>query len=339
MPTHDELAYAVALGVVEQVRRRDSPWNQVFSTDVFVTTSRSWPVPDFVISDNANKIALAAEFKPPDQSKREYLTGLGQTLAYTKDFHYGMLVLPQTADDRYPIGEHVVDILGQESSTALPIGVLTYDPRTFGPRTASFTVAKMFETRVDSPATPAKLGTSFYAKWREISPEEMGVYLRLLYDETTSPSSASSTIRDRAFDRLWIELQQGQLHHWGGGTRTARDNPSNQLSWKKNYRNFISHIGWIESDGSLTKDGLAALHTLHMYGSDSKMFLDVVARAVLIGGKHLVFLNAINEFQDAHAEELGSFPDESTWLDHVEAHLENEGLLKRNPGRAAVALQ
>ena len=70
MPTHDELAYAVALGVVEQVRRRDSPCNQVFSTDVFVTTSRSWPVPDFVISDNANKIALAAEFKPPDQSKR-----------------------------------------------------------------------------------------------------------------------------------------------------------------------------------------------------------------------------------------------------------------------------
>ena len=60
----------------------------MFSANVFSTSARVWPLPDFVIVDQDNDTTTAAEFKPPDQTKREYLTGLGQVVAYTRDFDH-----------------------------------------------------------------------------------------------------------------------------------------------------------------------------------------------------------------------------------------------------------
>ena len=94
--------------------------------------------------------------------------------------------------------------------------------------------------------------------------------------------------------------------------------------WNKNYRNFVGHIGWIAADGKLTNEGLEALHLVHQYGSDSRIFLDHIAKAVMLAGKHLVLINAINEFQDTEAQ----VDDEQVWLDAIEEHLEDEGLLR-----------
>ncbi len=91
MNTHDVLAFAVATEAVTRLRAGRAPWNTLFSTNTYVTASRTWPVPDFVLVDNGNVKAIAAEFKPPQQSKREYLTGLGQALSYSRDFDYGLL--------------------------------------------------------------------------------------------------------------------------------------------------------------------------------------------------------------------------------------------------------
>lgn len=113
MNTHDILAFAIAQEAVRRVAASTAPWNALFSPTSYITSSRSWPVPDFVIVDPANDVTIGAEFKPPQQTKREYLTGLGQAVAYTRDFHYGMLVLPTIADDGYPIATHVASILDE----------------------------------------------------------------------------------------------------------------------------------------------------------------------------------------------------------------------------------
>lgn len=101
----------------------------------------------------------------------------------------------------------------------------------------------------------------------------------------------------------------------------------------------MSHLGWIESKGALTESGLKALHIVHIYGAQSKLFTDTIAKAVLLFGKHLILINAINGFQNTYHEETGTFPSEAEWLDFVEQHLEDKGLLKRNPGRAGAAVQ
>src|ERR1700691_1329324 len=72
-----------------------------------------------------------------------------------------------------------------------------------------------------------------------------------------------------------------------------------------------------------------------MLVGNAGIFVDELAKTLLLVGKHLVLINAINDLQDAH----GAFADEQQWLDAIEEHLEDEGLLKRNPGRHAAAVR
>ena len=90
----------------------------------------------------------------------------------------------------------------------------------------------------------------------------------------------------------------GNLHNWEGDVRVANNTPANSVAWEKNWRNFPHHVGWMEQDGKLTDLGLRAHHTALIYGAKSKMFAAVVARCSLLQGKHLILINAINEYQD-----------------------------------------
>jgi hypothetical protein len=300
--------------------------------DARVTSSRVWPVPDFVIVDETNNLTVAAEFKPPRQSKREYLTGLGQAIAYTRDFHYGLLVVPRISDDNYRIADHIQDVISMPDLSGVPIGLVVYDPSAITPHASHSQLSRFFSPRGTVPASPATISESFYAKWRESSAEEIGRFLEHLYDEGRSPTHGPGTIRDKAFNRLWDDMQAGTLHHWGGGVRHAAANTKE--AWKKNYRNFINHIGWMETDGHLSEAGLRAFHAKTIYGATSQVFINILAQSLLLEGKHLILINAINDFQDAPHDD---FSDEGEWLSRLEATLEGRGLLRRNPGRHAAA--
>lgn len=334
MNTHDVLAFAVGTEAVRRVRAGLAPWNGIFSADSYVTASRTWPVPDFVIVDSSNGLTIGAEFKPPQQTKREYLTGLGQAVAYQRDFDYGLLVLPKIADDGYPISDHVQSVLLETPLANAPVGLLTYDPTTLSPSNPNFLEVHFFEKRLDKPSHPASHDQSFYAKWREMSPEELFAYLSHSYEEVRHPSKEVGTVRDKAFEQLWTEIQAGKLHHWAGGVRHYSNTSKIKTGVLKNYRNFLFHLGWTESDGALTKEGLEALHVGALYGSNSRPFNDAIAKAVLVAGKHLILFNAISEFQDS----AGAIEDEPEWLRRLEEYLEIKGLLKRNPARAAAAI-
>jgi hypothetical protein len=336
MTTHDVLAFAIATEVVGRLRTGQAPWGTLFSPNTYITASRVWPVPDFVLVDSASSTTIAAEFKPPQQTKREYLTGLGQVVSYSRDFDYGLLIVPEIADDGYRIADHLTDVLRQESLSTAPIGLLSYNPSTLSATNASFSEAHFFERRLVPPTGSAQVDASFYAKWREMSPEEIHRYLLHTYDVMREGHEGGSTIRDRAFERLWSDVQAKRLHHWGGGIRNYGDGPKAKTAISKNYRNFIYHLGWSGPDGALTREGLQALHTGTLYGSDSRPFLDLIARTALTVGKHLILFNAISEYQN----QLGvPFPDEDEWLNGLEAFLEGKGLLKRNPERAKAAVQ
>jgi hypothetical protein len=329
---HDILAFAVATEVVRRVGGGLSPWSGIFTASAYVTSSREWPIPDFVIVDDAGTV-LAAEFKPPQQTKREYLTGLGQAIAYTRDFDYGLLVLPDIADDGYPIARHVVSVLQDSAWVDTPVGIVSYNPATFSPATPVIAESHFFTKRAARPAKLASLDSSFYAKWREMSLDEMFCLLRYSYDEARQPTGGGGTVRDRAFERLWKDIQAGKLRHPGGGVRHYTNTPASKVAVGKNYRNFLFHIGWTDSHGSLTKQGLEALHVGTLYGPASRPFMDAAARSLLLEGKHLILFNAIEEFQSS----LKIVPDEAVWLDAVEDALEDRGLIQRNPKRAAAA--
>lgn len=334
MSTHDVLAYAVATEAVARLRAAAAPWNSIFSPSVYITASRTWPVPDFVLVDSTNCLNIAAEFKPPQQTKREYLTGLGQAISYSRDFHYSLLVVPDVADDGYRIADHIDSVLKQASLRAAPIGLLSYDPKVFSPFNPGFNETHFFAARTAPPQHLASLDQSFYAKWREMSPAEVFLFLSFSYDEMRSPVHGAHSIRDQAFEKLWTRIQAGAVLNWAMKPRTA--SATTKEGVKKNYRNFLFHIGWTEAGGALTKEGIEAHHIGTLYGPWSRPFLDAIAFATLTGGKHLILFNAIAEYQD---NIRSTFPAEGKWLDGLEVFLEAKGLLKRNPQRAAAATQ
>jgi hypothetical protein len=334
MNTHDVLAFAIAQEAIRRVGTATAPWNAILSPTSYITSSRTWPVPDFVLVDPVSRVTVGAEFKPPQQSKREYLTGLGQAIAYSRDFHYGALILPTIADDGYPIARHIAGVLAEPDLANAPVGLFTYDPAVLSAATPEFTELRFFGQRQHAPAVAASLDQSFFAKWREMSPQEMLILLEASYDEMRDPSAGPGTTRDKAFAALWTAIQAGTVRHWAGGTRNYKNTPANKTAVSKNYRNFLFHIGWTDPAGALTKDGLDALHVGTLYGPSSEPFLDAVATALLQAGKHLILFNAISEFQDS----AGTGLDEPTWLQRLEDDLENRGLLKRNPARHQVAV-
>lgn len=336
MSTHDVLAYAIATEAVRRLRAGSAPWNLLFSANAYITASRSWPVPDFVLVDEDNNLTIGAEFKPPGQTKREYLTGLGQAIAYSKDFDYSLLVLPEIADDRYAIADHVVEVMNQPAFSHLPVGIITYDPRVFSPHSPAFAESRFFSQRAVAPIARARLDTSFYAKWRESSAEEIFKFLSYTYDEMRAPTGGAA-LRERAFGLVWRDVQAGNLwNNWGNLRRTYADTVAMRTNVAKNYRNFLTHIGWTNGDGALTKEGFNSMQIGTLFGPRSRPFLDTIATATLLPGKHLVLFNAISEFQDNLAM---PFPAEIQWLQLLEAFLETKGLLKRNPERAAVAVR
>ena len=334
MITHDVLAFAIAQEAIRRVAAGAAPWNRLFSATSYITASRAWPIPDFVIADSVNGLNIGGEFKPPRQSKREYLTGLGQAIAYTRDFDYSLLILPTVADDGFSISRHVAEVLSQAPFDSLPVGILTYNPSTFSPLVPGFEETRFFHQRLGAPLSPVSLDQSFFAKWREMSPDEMGQLLGFTYDEMRHPSSLSGTVRDRAFSALWDSIQNGNVRHWAGDIRNYQASAEMKVAVSKNYRNFMFHIGWTESNGSLTREGLEALHICSLYGSNSQPFLDAIARSVLLEGKHLILFNAISEYQDS----LAIVPASKVWLGRLEVFLEDRGLLKRNPARHAAAV-
>ncbi len=334
MNTHDVLAFAIAQEAIRRVATATAPWNTILSPTSYITSSRTWPVPDFVLVDPVSHVTVGAEFKPPQQTKREYLTGLGQAIAYSRDFHYGALILPTIADDGYPIARHIAGVMAEADLANAPVGLFAYDPALLSAATPQFSELRFFSPRTHAPSSAAALDQSFFAKWREMSPQEMLALLVASYDEMRNPSPGAGTTRDKAFSALWAAIQAGTIQHWAGGIRHYSDTPQNKVAVSKNYRNFLFHIGWTDPAGALTKEGLDALHTGTLYGAGSQPFLDAIARAVLQEGKHLILFNAVSEFQDAVATNL----DEPTWLQMLEDDLENRGLLKRNPARHAAAV-
>jgi hypothetical protein len=332
---HDVLAFAVAEDLARQVRAGGHPWSALLGTSVQVTASRTWPLPDFVITDVPNHASpsLAAEFKPPDQSKREYLTGLGQATAYTRDFDYACIVMPDVADDNYAIGDHVSDILSQPVADSLPIALVTYDPGVLSPAHVVYTIRRDLTLRVTPPARRADVESSFWAKWRDMSPDEMARLLEYSYLEDRP--GAVGTIRDRAFDRLWADMASGRTVHWGGQPRRLTNTPRLKTAWAKNYRNFLFHLGWTYPDGKLTQEGLTTFLLVRHYGPDSQPFRNHIARCLLLNGKHLVLINKVQDLQVAHRPPA----DEERWLYDLDRYLAAANLLVRNVARHRVAVR
>ncbi len=289
--THDAMATKCGDQVLNKIRLADPQYKQVFSTSLSRTSDWTWPRPDYVCFDAVNNCTYAIEFKPTNQTKREYLCGLGQSLAYLQKHMYSGLMVPTVADDGFKISAFINATLQAPEFADVGISLYEYDPKTL---TVNI-LREIKKPRAVKALTVAAAQTStFWCWWRDVSQYELYELLNLSfkYNENTGDIYTS-----HIFPEFWNELNAGNALTWENVARKA-PSASSKNSLKQNYKIPLNQLDlWNAQTGKLTETGIRLLKIGKMYGPDSKDFLNALTYLILVDGKHLELIKKVEDFQ------------------------------------------
>lgn len=320
---HDASATMYGDTILSRIRCADDRFKQVFSTSLIRTGDWDWPRPDYVCYDEKLNASYALEFKPPFQSKREYLTGLGQSLSYLQKHTYSGLIVPYWADDGFRIAEFIADTLRSPefSNVATSLFAYNYNDHSIDilrPITATRT-AIVATSKADDVKT-------FWCWWRDISHYELYDLLNLSFIFSDEDGDIYTKHIYPTFYKMMVDKKTRQ---WDGTPRSKTGSVASMKSEKQNYKIPLVQLElWSRSEGRLTDLGFKLLEIGKKYGPDSKKFFDCLAYLVLVNGKHLDLINLVEKFQKV-SEVAASSKDHAVSL---ESFLSDNGCIgKRKP--------
>lgn len=289
---HDAAATLYGDSILAKIRTADNAFKQVFSTSLIRTGDWDWPRPDYVCFDEELNATYALEFKPPFQSKREYLTGLGQSLSYLQKHTYSGLILPYFADDGFPIAEFVANTLCAPEFANVAASVFAYD---FNDK--SIDILRPI-TELRTFATPKKKAEeikTFWCWWRDISHYELYDLLNLSFIFSDEPGDIYT---NHIYPTFYKKMVDKKTRQWDGTPRTKAGSVASMKSEKQNYKIPLVQLElWSRSEGRLTDLGFTLLEIGKKYGPNSKKFFDYLAYLILVNGKHLDLINLVDKFQ------------------------------------------
>lgn len=320
---HDYGAEICGSLILDKIRANDSDFKQIFSPSTVRIGDFEWPRPDYVIQDLDTSATYALEFKPPMQSKREYVCGLGQSLTYLQHHTYSGLIVPRCSDDGFPIASFLQTVFEAEPIKNSPVSLFLYNE--------DFTSLELIKPilREREDFTPKRLETTsktFWCWWRDMSFSDIYQLLRLSFEYNSYNGDIYSNYIYPAF---WNMLISGKCYDFEGKVRCINDSEKSKSSMKQNYRIPLVQLGLCTNlECRLTKLGFKVLSIGTRYGVNSRIFKDALAYIILTDGKHLDLINFIDRFQ-----RISSISDKSSQykLD-LEKSLTEQGLIgKRKP--------
>ncbi len=289
---HDESATMYGDAILSRIRNSDDKFKQVFSTSLIRTGDWDWPRPDYVCYDEELKASYALEFKPPFQSKREYLTGLGQSLSYLQKHAYSGLIVPYWADDGFRIADFIADTLRSPEFSNVATSLFAYNYNDY-----SIDILRpITNTRTAITATSKSDDVkTFWCWWRDISHFELYDLLNLSFIFSDEDGDIYTNHIYPTFYRMMVDKKTRQ---WDGRPRSKTGSDASMKSEKQNYKIPLVQLElWSRSEGRLTNLGFKLLEIGKKYGPDSKKFFDSLAYLVLVDGKHLDLINLVEKFQ------------------------------------------
>lgn len=327
---HDLLADKAGRAIVSKIVNRVDNWGQIFSNNINKAGDFGWPRPDYVCYDYDLNQSIAFEFKPSNHPKREYLTGLGQTLSYLEKHHYSGLILP-TIVEGFNIAQHISNILSLDVFAKHHIAVIGYNEKTL--ESDPLNSIQLFKSVADERTGEIisnDLSQTYWCWWRDISHYEIFTLLNILDKYSTQTGDIYSHY---AWPEFWAMMVAGQTRTWEGVGRVKTDNPANRASEKQNYKIPLFQLGLIEpSEGRLTVEGYKLISVGKIYGLDSSLYLDYLTKLVLIEGKHLILIQDLEEFKNvALASSLSS--QDQFRVDFEQYLNDNNSIGRRKPGR------
>ena len=327
---HDLLADKAGRAIINKITTRETNWGQVFSRNIKKAGDFGWPRPDYVCYDYDLNQSVAFEFKPPNHSKREYLTGLGQTLSYLQKHHYSGLILP-TIVEGINLAEQISSILSLDVFAKHHIAVIGYDERTLeADPNNSIQLFKRIEEVRTGEIIESNLSQTYWCWWRDISHYEVFQLLNILDKHSSETGDIYSNY---AWPEFWGLMVNRQTKNWEGTPREKTDNDTNRRSEKQNYKIPLFQLGLIEqSEGRLTVEGYKLISIGKIFGLNSSIYIDYLTKLVLIEGKHLILIQDLENFKNQAS--ATSLDNQEQFRIDFELYLEtNNSIGTRKPGR------
>lgn len=327
----------------------------------------TFPSPDAAFYDDAKKIMVTFEFKPPTETKRGILTGLGQSIAYLNSSNLSYLIVPQKLED-YDIGNYMSELYRNQIQENLPVGLIVYENNSPSNVSLIHNVDKLTKTsefkavvngrfwakHLDMPIPLFHLILHCYylKRIRQIS----GDAFAYCWDKYLVPHSVLETLSPtpiKDLDGNLIETLSGRknitffekkiaiIKKLSGAakenaiiglikdadTKFVGDNYYNSI--RKNFVTFLKHIGVIDSVGNMTEDGFKLYHLGLVNGPNSKIFHDYFTQTVLIIGNHLDLIFDLDNLCNQYRGKYNIMEIKDIMLDEYET----KGMIKRNPNR------
>ncbi|MGH9905209.1 MAG: hypothetical protein ACRD8U_06435 [Pyrinomonadaceae bacterium] len=327
---HDELAHRAGVNLLDELRKGAALWaaGQISNSATYWHGMAEWPRPDVAFQDLKFKTSLAIEFKPPNQSKREYVTGLGQAISYLDEFDHAALIVPTKTIDGFAIGTYLQKILTSDHAVALPIGLFEYekDP---GPSGDLKALVHLRARPGKRPGIPRGVGKKvFWSYWRDLSNYDLLSLLACMLRRNVS--------FDLAFMAFWKnEMVTGLAKDWEGNRRKPRKQLVGSATFKAERLNSnlsLRQIGLIDSAGRLTAVGYDLSRVGLVYGPDSLAFRMNLSKAVLSFGRHIELIFWVDEQQHTIASK--SKRKSSSFFSALDKRLQEAGIIPKVPGKA-----
>jgi hypothetical protein len=228
-----------------------------------------FPDPDVHVQYRNQKVALV-ECKPSDAGGREYLTGLGQAIAYTTLANFSYLAVPSKEMKEF-----------RRFFTVSKIGLMSVEE--------AGEIEVLQKPKESRPSSVASRERS-YGYYRDLKPAEIYEILR------------SITRQDRGNhvrDAIWATLKRH---------RDLRSEKQ-KSAWLLNTHLLLRDLGLINSDWTLTRGGVALLQfgrsSKNMYGKEltrcflvSANYIDILTLIQELNNKHVGF-RSVDAFKEA----------------------------------------
>lgn len=335
-----------------------------------VTTDASFPSPDATFYDEPQKFLVSFEFKPPTETKRGILTGVGQSIAYLRECNVSYLIAPERLED-FDLGAYLTDLYSSQIYGKIPTGLILYnndDPSNVCLKSeiaSSLNVSGLTNLRAKSITT-----SRFWAKHQDLPIPLFHLLLHCYF------LKKSNTISEDGFKYCWQKylisptvlkdfkpakvydcnnqiiktlatgkdfsiLEKTLANKQKFSSYKLREIVRHEIdtgftgdnmyqSLKKNFVTFMKHLMVIDSEGELTDSGFALYHLGLSNGPNSKVFKDYFSKEVLTTGHHLDLLLDLDSTLRENKDL--SF---NQCLSVMENNYEQKGFIKRNPNRKA----
>lgn len=358
MTAHDNMAKQVIETLLAKWKIDGD--SQILSNGVFLTKSESnFPSPDGTFFDPSNNFSSALEFKPPTETKRGILTGLGQSIAYLDKHSLSYLAIPSRVE-HFDMETYMDRIYEENIRNKMPVALVVYDYQ--NPTNILIHKEPTVEISVGQLTASEAQSGRYWAKWVDLPLHALWVLLDISYRMDDNGDRKRRIWNDfflkyvyperyrEQFEEYESEIQlvngekykpmKKKLAKWKKQIEDGiltREEALNELRvstniqgtgditywhYRKNFFPFIDHIGAWDEFGYLTEIGYELHKIGKIHGATSKTFYDYVAKILLVEGKHLDLILDIEKYTRNKG-----FEDRDTAIENVIEKLTEKGLI------------